>query len=69
MNRHVAIVVFVAVIASGCSQLRPISEAELLAYASAPVEMQVLVPVAISATLQGFCFPNVLAQNWSAYVR
>jgi hypothetical protein len=123
MDRHVAIVVFVAMIASGCTQLRPISEAELLAYASAPyeraaygsprqvlgvlndapvvvdficsdlcpsntvrivrfelesgvscadvggVEKQVLVPVAISATLQEFCFPNVLAQNWSAYVR
>jgi hypothetical protein len=122
MNRHVPIVVSVAAIASGCSQLRPITEAELLAYASAPyeraaygaprqvlgvlnnapvvvdficsdlcpsstvrivrfdlesgvscadvggVEKQVLVPVAITATLQAFCFPNVLAQNWSAYV-
>jgi hypothetical protein len=123
MNRHAAIVVSAAAVASGCSQLRPISEAELLAYASAPyekaaygsppevlgvlddtpvvvelvcsdlcpsstvrivrfelepgvscadvggVERQVLVPVAITATLQKFCFPNVLAQNWSAYVR
>jgi hypothetical protein len=123
MNRHVTIVVSVAAIASGCSELRPISEAEVLAYATAPYERaaygsppqvlgvlndatvvvdficsdlcpsntvriirfelesgvscadvggvvrQVLVPIAISAALQEFCFPNVLAQNWSAYVK
>jgi hypothetical protein len=123
MNQHAAIIVSAAVIVSGCSQLRPITEAELLAYASAPyeraaygsppevlgvlnnapvvvdficsdlcpastvrivrfelapgvscadvggVEKQVLVPVAITATLQELCFPNVLARNWTAYVR
>ncbi len=123
MNQHVAIVVFVAVAACGCSQFRPISEAELLEYASTPyeraaygsprqvlgvlndanvvvdficsdlcpsntvrivhfdlepgtscaevggVQKDVLVPVAIIVTLRAFCFPNVLAANWSAYVR
>jgi hypothetical protein len=33
------------------------------------VEREVLVPVAITARLQAFCFPSVLAENWAAYVR
>ena len=33
------------------------------------VERDVLVPVAIAARWQTFCFPRVLADNWNAYVR
>ena len=33
------------------------------------VERSVIVPVAITSRSVAYCFPRVLAENWSAYVR
>jgi len=33
------------------------------------VERTVIVPVAITSREKSFCFPEVLAQNWSTYIR
>ena len=33
------------------------------------IERTVIVPVAITSREKSFCFPEVLAQNWSTYIR
>ena len=33
------------------------------------IEKQLLIPVAIAATLKTFCFPKALTENWESYIK
>jgi hypothetical protein len=61
-----------------CSDLCPSNTVRIVHYDLDPgarctevggVEREALVPVAITARLQTFCVPAVLANNWATYFR
>jgi hypothetical protein len=61
-----------------CSDLCPISTVRIIHFDVEPGErcaavggqvMSMTVPVAITVMQKDFCFPAVLARNWSAYVK